>query len=89
MPIPVRGQIVLYQHANLRGASRHVFNECNRLTDLNFNDTVSSFVVLSGYWRFYQHANYGGCYAPILGPGIYNSCRHFGIPNDQISSLRC
>lgn len=89
MATPVRGQIVVYADANFQGAFRVIFNDCPTLVPDGFNDKISSFVIVSGDWRFYQDVNYGGQYAPVLGPGAYPWVVEVGIPNDQISSLRC
>ena len=89
MATPVRGQIVVYEDINMRGNYRVIFNEESDLRAVGLNDTVSSFVVVSGNWKFYQNINYDGQYAPTFGPGYYPNAAQAGIPNDQASSLRC
>jgi hypothetical protein len=50
---------------------------------------MSSFVVLSGNWSLFRHANFvdqvGG---RTFGPGQYEWVGNFGVPNDAVSSLR-
>ena len=90
----VKGEIIIFEHANFRGAHRHIINEepnLNHKDDNNLNDKVSSFVVIKGIWRFYQHADYHGEYRSIysLGLGDYPLMKNVQIENDQISSLSC
>jgi hypothetical protein len=49
---------------------------------------VSSFVILSGTWQFFRHANFVEKVGGDLGPGQYAWVGDFGLPNDHISSLR-
>jgi hypothetical protein len=53
------------------------------------NDKISSFIIYSGRWQFFQDINFGNPYPPILGPGQYFFVNDIGIPNDQISSYKC
>jgi len=89
MAEPVRGQIVVYQDLNMLGDSRVIFNECPDLRPTGLNDQISSFVVLSGTWTFYLDINYGTQVGQTYGPGYYPNVGQAGLPNDQISSLRC
>jgi len=85
------GEAMIFQHIFLRGVHRHIIGaerNLNHPDDPSMNDQMSSFVVVSGVWRFYQHAEYitplGGKY----GPGVYPWVGLAGILNDQVSSLR-
>jgi Beta/Gamma crystallin len=90
-------EIVLFADVNCTGDHTHVF-ETKAYIGENFNDKVSSFVILEGYWTFFADAEFGrpmGLKAPpggTLGPGIYNSIEAFTAlgpgTNDQLSSLR-
>ncbi len=87
----IKGHVILFEHVNLHGAHKHVFNSESNLAahdDDFFNDRVSSIAVLSGTWRFYMHSNYIGQYAATLGPGIYRNVGSLGFDNDAISSLQ-
>lgn len=85
-----KGRIILYEHVNFHGASKFVVNCEDNLAaadDNFFNDTTSSFVILSGKWKFFTHINYGEQLGGELGPGAYSWVEDFGILNDNISSL--
>lgn len=84
-------EIVLFEHANFHGAHKHLYDSETNLnaTDDNFfNDKVSSFVVLSGRWRFFRDADFRGPASRIFGPGRYNWVEAEDIPNDSISSVQ-
>jgi hypothetical protein len=86
------GHAMVCQHAELRGHHRHIFGwekNLNRVDDRSLNDQISSFVILSGTWKFYRDSNYVMPYAPEFGPGIYRWVEAVGVSNDQVSSLRC
>jgi hypothetical protein len=84
--------IIIFQHRDFRGSHRHVFGQepnLNHGEDNTLNDRISSFVVLSGDWTLFRHANFveqvGG---RTFGPGQYEFVADFGVPNDAVSSLR-
>ena len=83
-------EVVVYTDANFGG------NEWR--TNLNYswvgsswNDCISSIVVVSGTWVFYENANYGGAQSNPLGPGYYSwvESSDVNIANDSISSFKC
>jgi Beta/Gamma crystallin len=87
----ITGHVILFEHASFRGAHRHVFNAEQNLNaddDDDFNDSVSSIVVISGNWQFFRNSNFDDDYPSILGPGIYSWVEDYGIRNDDMSSLR-
>ena len=55
----------------------------------NWNDRVSSFVILSGVWEFIVDVDFvnqqGGTAGH--GPGLYDDVRKIGISNDAVSSI--
>jgi hypothetical protein len=86
------GHVIVFQNIDFRGHHRHIFareRNLNHPEDITLNDKISSFVVLSGTWKFYVHMNYilptGGEYPP----GAYRWVADVGVMNDQVSSLRC
>lgn len=86
------GHVIVFQHANFRGHHRHIFGmerNLNHPEDTSLNDQISSFVVLSGLWRFYRHSNFGEVTGSIYPPGAYKWVEAVGAMNDQVSSLRC
>ena len=83
-------QVILFEHANFRGAHKHVFIEEPQLkaaSDSSFNDKVSSMVIVEGSWTFWPDNNFGGRPSRTFGPGTYDFLPPFGIDNDSISSL--
>lgn len=88
----IAGHAIIFKHINLRGHHRHIFwndRNLNHVEDRTLNDQTSSFVVVSGVWKFYRHSNYRSAYAGSFGPGRYRWVEDVGIQNDQVSSLRC
>ena len=82
---------IIFEHRDFRGRHRHIFGEernLNHPEDRTLNDKVSSFVVLSGTWKFYRHANFNTPYDRDFGPGQYTWVEDFDVENDQVSSLR-
>lgn len=72
---PVSHHAILFEHRDLRGAHKHVFQAMPNLNDPEelfspapfppgnvdfFNDKTSSFAILLGDWAFFEHANYMG-----------------------------
>jgi hypothetical protein len=83
--------IIVFEHRDFRGRHRHIFgNEANlnHPEDNTLNDRISSFVVLSGTWQLFRHANFNTPYDQTFGPGQYESVVDVGVENDQVSSLR-
>jgi hypothetical protein len=88
---PVDSHVILFEHAKFHGGHKHVFTRDPNLNadhdQYNFNDKVSSFVVLQGNWAFYADWNFENQYPPIVGPGLYPNLPA-GIKNDDMSSLQ-
>jgi hypothetical protein len=56
----------------------------------DWNDSISSVIVLSGTWQFFEHGGFGGQVATV-GPGWYTYVENqpFNMVNDTISSIKC
>jgi hypothetical protein len=94
-------EIVLYVDSNFGGLHTHLYETTPHFTQLalggvgsgingNWNDIVSSFVIVSGRWQFFKNENFDfpqGNPAG-LGPGHYPSVTAVGIDNDALSSVR-
>jgi Beta/Gamma crystallin len=94
-------ELIVYVDTNFGGLHTHIFESTPDFTKLalggvgtnvggNWNDIVSSFVIVSGVWQFFRDINYqviqgnpGG-----YGPGLYSFVENFGIDNDSLSSVR-
>ena len=82
---------MLFEHANFRGAHKHLFASepnLNSDEDDDFNDEVSSIVVLMDIWRAYRDANYVGEYDVVLLGGLYPWVEEVGIKDNDLSSMR-
>ncbi len=90
------GRIILFEDPNFCGKSIDIIRESHDLSTHklgNFNNTTSSFVILSGEWNFYLNAGFD---SPVLkngspltlGPGSYNNVADLGIQDNEITSLR-
>ncbi len=78
--------VVVCEHGGFGGAQWRTSNGWLYVGD-GWNDRISSIIVVSGTWRFYEHSNYGGA-SWELGPGYYPNLGTVNIPNDTISSFR-
>jgi hypothetical protein len=92
-------EIGLYVDANFGGLHTHLFESTSDFTQLalggvgvgvggNWNDIVSSFVIVSGRWQFFKDINFQFEQGGTLGPGLYSFVQNFGIDNDSLSSVR-
>jgi hypothetical protein len=78
-------QVSVYWDADFKG-ERWDTDQNQPYVGNHWNDQISSIRVVSGTWRFYWDAKYGGEMVE-LKPGEY---RYVGNHwNDQISSFRC
>lgn len=87
----MESHIILFKDANFHGDHKHVLQQetsLNSNADNQFNDSVSSIVVLSGNWRFFKDSNFANPYPEILGPGLYPFVENVKIANDDISSVQ-
>jgi hypothetical protein len=101
-------ELIIYVDGNFGGLHTHIFENTlnNGVADFtqlalggvdsgingNWNDKVSSFVIVSGRWQFFKDIDYRPAPLPFpggLGPGLYPSVTAVGIDNDSISSVRC
>jgi hypothetical protein len=91
-------ELIMYVDINFGGLHTHVFQSTADFTQLalggvgsgvggNWNDIVSSFVIVSGQWLFFKDINFGFQQGGMLGPGLYPWVQNFGIDNDALSSV--
>lgn len=78
--------VIVCEHTGFGGAQWISSNGWTYVGDW-WNDRISSIIVVSGRWRFYEASNYGGA-SWELGPGYYPNLAAVNIPNDIISSFR-
>jgi hypothetical protein len=92
---------ILYVDANFGGLHAPIFDSTPHFTQLalggagigisgNWNDRVSSFVIVSGTWRFFKDENFRSLQGNVegLGPGLYPSVTAVGIDNDALPSVQ-
>src|SRR5918994_294293 len=56
----------------------------------SWNDKISSVIVKSGTWQFFEHENYGSPSSKQVGPGNYEYVEipEFNIRNDNITAIK-
>jgi hypothetical protein len=79
-------EVVVYENRNFDGAEWRTNLGWGYVGDF-WNDKISSIIVVSGVWRFWQDAGLSGNHWD-LGPGYYDWVVAAGIPNDIISSFQ-
>jgi len=85
------GHVILFKDANFQGPHKHVLNAEDNLNaddDNEFNDSVSSIVVLAGNWKFYRNSGFDDDYPVVLGPGLYPWVEDLSIRDNDMSSLQ-
>jgi hypothetical protein len=82
-------EIVVYFDANWGGAEWRTNLDYLYVGD-DWNDQISSIVVVSGTWQLFEHANFGGAASNLLGPGYYSFVENpdVNMANDSISSFK-
>ena len=82
--------LILYEHGDRSGQQLVRTISDPTLVDDGWNDRVSAIRVTGGcQWILYQDSNYDGT-SSVIGPGDQNYHHTiFGIPNDELSSVRC
>ena len=103
-------EIILYVDKDFGGLHTHFWGSEQHFTQLklfgtntgesnnSWNDIVSSFVIVSGFWQFFKdeefHTQQGkgnnapGLPAGTFGPGEYSWVVDWGIDNDALSSIK-
>lgn len=93
MPWPMMPQVIVYKDVNFGG---DLWNTSlapgwgwSYVGD-NWNDSISSVIVLSGTWQFWENAGFNGA-STTVGPGWYTWVENpqFNMQNNSISSFQC
>jgi hypothetical protein len=86
---PQRGdmpQIVAFDNDGLLGDHIHIFGNTPDLG--KWGNSISSMVIVSGHWEFFDEENFKGTRMTELGPGVYLHVKEHGIKDNSISSIR-
>ena len=79
-------QIVAFDNENFLGDHVHIFGDMRDLG--KWGNSISSMVILSGTWEFFDDENFTGTPMGTLGPGMYANVTDKGLKNNSISSVR-
>jgi beta/gamma crystallin len=79
-------QIVVFDNEDYLGDHAHVFGNMKELG--KWGNSISSMVILSGTWEFFDDEDFKGTSMGSLGPGMYSDVTAKGIKNNSISSIR-
>jgi hypothetical protein len=79
-------QIVAFDNEDFLGDHIHLFGDMKDLG--KWGNSISSLVILSGSWEFFDDENFTGTAMGTLGPGTYADVTKHGLKNNSISSVR-
>jgi hypothetical protein len=79
-------QIVAFDNEDFLGDHLHVFGPMKDLG--KWGNSISSLVILSGTWEFFDDEDFTGTRMGTLGPGTYADVTQHGLKNNSISSVR-
>jgi hypothetical protein len=79
-------QIVAFDNEDFLGDHIHIFGNMRDLG--KWGNSISSMVILSGTWEFFDDEDFKGTKMGDLGPGMYADVTKHGLKNNSISSVR-
>ena len=79
-------QIIAFDKENFEGDHTHIFGDMPKLG--RWDNSISSMVILSGTWEFFDDQNFQGTPMAKLGPGRYANATQYGLKDNSISSIR-
>jgi Beta/Gamma crystallin len=79
-------QIVVFDNEDFLGDHTHIFGNMKDLG--KWGNSISSMIILSGTWEFFDDEDFKGTNMGSLGPGMYPDVTAKGIKNNSISSIR-
>lgn len=79
-------QIVVFDNENFLGDHTHIFGNMKDLG--KWGNSISSMIILSGTWEFFDDEDFKGTKMGALGPGMYADVAAKGLKNNSISSIR-
>jgi Beta/Gamma crystallin len=79
-------QIIAFDNENFLGDHMHILGDMKDLG--KWGNSISSMVILSGTWEFFDDEDFKGTKVGPLGPGTYPKVADKGIKDNSISSIR-
>jgi hypothetical protein len=79
-------QIVVFDNEDFLGDHAHIFGNMRDLG--KWSNSISSMIILSGTWEFFDDEDFKGTKMGSLGPGMYPDVTAKGLKNNSISSIR-
>jgi hypothetical protein len=79
-------QIIVFDDDNFLGDHTHVFGNMKDLG--RWGNSISSIIILSGTWDFFDDEDFQGTKMATLGPGMYPRVTDKGFKDNSISSIR-
>jgi hypothetical protein len=79
-------QIVAFDNEDFLGDHIHIFGNMKDLG--KWGNSISSLVILSGTWEFFDDEDFKGTSMGTFGPGMYADVTAKGLKNNSISSVR-
>ena len=78
-------QIIAFDKENFEGDHTHIFGDMPKLG--KWDNSISSMIILSGTWEFFDDENSQGKSMAKLGPGKYANVTPHGLKDNSISSI--
>jgi Beta/Gamma crystallin len=79
-------QIIVFDNENFLGDHTHILGNMKDLG--KWDNSISSVIILSGTWEFFDGDNFTGTKMATLGPGMYPKVTDKGMKDNSISSIR-
>jgi Beta/Gamma crystallin len=79
-------QIIAFDGAELTGDHTHIVGDMRRLG--KWENSISSLIIVSGTWEFFDDDDFTGTNMATLGPGVYPRVTEKGLKDNSISSIR-
>ncbi len=79
-------QIIAFEGPDFSGDHTHMVGDLRRLG--KWDNSISSLIVLSGTWEFFDDDDFTGTKMATLGPGQYPRVTEKGLKDNSISSIR-
>jgi Beta/Gamma crystallin len=79
-------QIVAFDNENFLGDHTHILGDMKDLG--KWGNSISSMVIVSGTWEFFDDEDFKEMKMGPFGPGLYPKVADKGIKDNSISSIR-